>query len=407
MGFIWRAQSSGHDEAHLYPEYVHDQFSVVMARLTGLFFALALSKHLLFQVTGQCSSSGISGISGCECLFLGSCDVHGNPKDGLDITKHMPLGLELFGNTRNGRPNLAYLCEGRTVGILYDCINRIPLYAATVIRGSQFSVARGKRPNNARFKHSQSRLDKHFQQKGGDYVKSSERKICYFERRSGNEIVDVAWYRAKYLNRPSFKPCIGASHDLTTQMHRGHMVASQHGVGDQNLKKATFVYTNVVPQFGDFNSGPWSEAETKLVHWGRDNCANIGKQNVQIFIVVGVTPSALLGPSKTRYFGRNGFSDYQDDTNESYRVNVPADMWTAACCTFQFTEDEGRSWQWGVKSTAFWRENEPGNLTVKRVSVSLLELKLSQSTNFESKINLFPYSADKCSNLTNHVMISI
>ena len=177
------------------------------------------------------------------------------------------------------------------------------------------------------------------------------------------------------------------------------MVASQYGVGDQNLKKATFVYTNVVPQFEDFNTGPWSRAETKLVDWGRDNCANIDRQNVTIFIVVGVTPSTLLGPSKTRYFGRNGFSDYQDDTNESYRVNVPADMWTAACCTFQFTEDGGRSWQWGVKSTAFWRKNEPGTLPVKPESVLGLEWMLSLST------KSFPYSADECSKSANHVRI--
>lgn len=45
-----------------------------------------------------------------------ACDAHGKPKDSLDITKHVPLGLELFGNTRYGRLNLAYLCEGRTVG---------------------------------------------------------------------------------------------------------------------------------------------------------------------------------------------------------------------------------------------------------------------------------------------------
>ena len=149
-----------------------------------------------------------------------------------------------------GRLNLAYLCEGRTVCILYDCNNRIPLYAATVIRGSQFSGALGNRPTTG-FKLSQSGLDKYFQQSNKDYEKASQRKICFFERKSGNEFVDVAWYRAKNLIRLPFKVCIGAgSNDLKTKMHRGHLVASQYGVGDQNLKEATFVYTNAVPQFG-------------------------------------------------------------------------------------------------------------------------------------------------------------
>ena len=68
------------------------------------------------------------------------------------------------------------------------------------------------------------------------------------------------------------------------------------------------------------------------MNWGRDSCAKKGNQNVQIFTVVGAIPSTKLGPSKTRYFGKNRFSVYQDDIN--YRVNVPAEMWTAACCTF-------------------------------------------------------------------------
>ena len=89
------------------------------------------------EVTGhyRCSSSGISG---CECLFLGACEAQGKQKDGLNITKHVPFGLTLFGHVNNPliERNLVYLCEGRAVGILYDCNNRIPLFAATVIGGS-------------------------------------------------------------------------------------------------------------------------------------------------------------------------------------------------------------------------------------------------------------------------------
>ena len=374
-----------------------------MARFVGLFFALALSKHFLFRVTEQHKCSSSSGISGCECLFLGACDVHGKRKVNLDLAKHEPLGLEQFGHVNNplDERNLAYLCEGLTVGILYDCNNRIPLYAATVIRGSQFNGKSGNRPK-LRFKLSKSGLHKYFQQSNDDYDKALKRNICYFKRSFGKEVVDVAWYRAKNSVKPSDDVCIGGSSDLKTEVHRGHLVASQYGVGDQTLKKATFVYTNAVPQFADFNSTPWRIAEGALVTWFLNNCVSNGKQNAQMFIIVGVTPSTMLGPSRTpRYFGKEGFSDYQDDTN--YRVNVPAEMWTAACCTFIFTEDSGQSWQRGVKSTAFWRKNEPGRLPVKPESVLGLEWMLSLST--PSKINLFPYSAGQCSKLANHVMI--
>ena len=138
-------------------------------------------------------------------------------------------------------------------------------------------------------------------------------------------MADVDRYRAKNLYRPTFKVCTGArSNNIETKMHRGPLVASQYGVGDQSVKKATFVYTNAVPQFWDFNSIPWKIAESRLVVWGRDNCAKKGKKNFQMFFLVGAIPSEIFGLSKTRYFGKNGFSDYQDDTY--YPVNVPSEM---------------------------------------------------------------------------------
>lgn len=57
LGFILRT----HDEAGLDPESVcvASQVSVVIARLTGLIFSLALSKHLLFRVTGQSTAGAV------------------------------------------------------------------------------------------------------------------------------------------------------------------------------------------------------------------------------------------------------------------------------------------------------------------------------------------------------------
>ena len=92
----------------------------------------------------------------------------------------------------------------------------------------------------------------------------------------------------------------------------------------------------------------------------------------------------MLGPSKTRYFGKNGFSVYQNDTN--YRVNVPSEMWTAACCTFEFTKDGGKAWQKGVRSTAYWRENVPGTVPVNRVDVEGLERMLKVKIRKRSEI---------------------
>ena len=372
-----------------------------MARFIAVFFVFVASTNLLLEVMGQpCSTLGIRGISGCECMFLGACDVHGAQKAGLNIADHLPSGLELFGYALPAR-NLAYLCEGGSVGILYDCNSRIPLYAATVIHGSQLSGPDpGGRPGSY-FRLSKSGLDRNFQQSNTDYSRSSQRKICYKKglSRSAGEVIDAVWYRAKNGNKRPRSDFCGTSDKLNVKMHRGHLIASQYGRGDQSKKRATFVYTNAVPQFGDFNSNPWQICESQLLKWGQNYCAISGSANVQMFVVVGTIPSTMPGPSETRYFGRNGFSDHQDT---KYRVNVPREMWTAACCTFEYTDDRGTR-RTGTKSTAFLRKNTPGILSCNKLDVNELARGLKRW--ITANVNLFPNS-NECNKLTNFVKLS-
>ena len=375
-----------------------------MARFTAVIFAFIASTNLLLEVMGQaCSTSGIrGGISGCECVFLGACDAHGAQKAGLNISNHLPSGLELFGYALPGR-NLAYLCEGGTVGILYDCNSRIPLYAATVIYGSQLSGPDpGGRPKIP-FRLSK-RLLRNFQQSNKDYLGANKRRVCYRKRsRYTREIVDKKWFLAKRLaDKKRFSGVCDGSDTFKVAMHRGHLIASQYGRGDQSKKIATFVYTNAVPQFGDFNSNPWKDCEVKLVNnWGKNYCAIDGSTNVQMFILVGAFPSTESGPSETRYFGRNGFSDYQDT---KYRVNVPTEMWTAACCTFEYADRRGTT-RTVTKSTAFWRENTPDQITpCHELDVTSLVRRLKEKSR-EGNINLFPYSS-ACNKLTNFIKLS-
>ena len=99
---------------------------------------LLMIECFLHQVKGrQCSTTGTKGIAPCQCNFMDACDAQGNPKPNL--AQYLPKGVDRFGFFEQGRRNLAYLCEGgNAVGILYDCNNRIPLYAATVINGPSY-----------------------------------------------------------------------------------------------------------------------------------------------------------------------------------------------------------------------------------------------------------------------------
>ena len=122
--------------------------------------------------------------------------------------------------------------------------------------------------------------------------------------------------------------------------------------------QATFTYTNIVPQFGSFNLGPWKSCEQKLVQWGKNHCASQkGARCVQMFILVGAVPSAVYEASEERWFGEKGFSNFFQE--DGYPVNVPNLLWTAACCMYEYIY-QGKQQQI-IMNTAFKGINQLGS----------------------------------------------
>ncbi|RMX61385.1 hypothetical protein pdam_00018288 [Pocillopora damicornis] len=125
----------------------------------------------LYKVKGQqCSVIGTNGIAACQCNFMEAYDAQGNSNPNL--AQYLPTGVDQLGLVEQGLRNLAYLCEGGdAVGILYDCNNRIPLYAATLI-------------------------NPHFQQQNNDYVDALKRELCYTTQIRSEYLVEEDWLRA-------------------------------------------------------------------------------------------------------------------------------------------------------------------------------------------------------------------
>ncbi|PFX24148.1 hypothetical protein AWC38_SpisGene11292 [Stylophora pistillata] len=249
----------------------------------------------------QCSATGTNGIAACKCNFMEACDAQGNPNPNL--AHYLPTDVDHFGLVVGGKQNLAYLCQGvGAVGILYDCNNRIPLYAATVIHGAQLTGKSGGRP---RVKFSQSRLlNPSFQQENGDYVRALKRELCYITQLGRNYLVQEDCLKASGRKKRFRTQICPRGSVVKTSVHRGHLIASQYGLTDQAKKRATFTYTKAVPQFGVFNSHPWRVCEGRLIKWGNQNCALVkGATTVRLFVVVGAIPSTktiTLGKQKMK-----------------------------------------------------------------------------------------------------------
>lgn len=101
-----------------------------------------LFKCLFVMVLLQCSIDGIRGLVGCECKFIGVCNVYEIYRVGLNIVDYLLKGLELYGYCESVliNRNLVYLCEGEIVVILFDCNSCILFYVVIVIIGSQLNL---------------------------------------------------------------------------------------------------------------------------------------------------------------------------------------------------------------------------------------------------------------------------
>ena len=355
-------------------------------------FTCRLFVLIILGNTWVCTANDI--LLGCQCNIANACDPQGKPRDNW--AQYLPQGVGRFGYAVGSKQNLAYVCEGHAVATLFDCNSKIPLYSATVMTGEQLSAGSSDRPSYFR-KSQQVQAD--YQQEQLDYDRSSERSLCYKMRSKTTLVVDHKWAKARNLEDVVnfwFKDGVCIIPELLkTEIHKGHLVAANYGRGNEERILATFTYTNVVPQFGRFNSGPWQRCETKLVKWGKNNCAFKGAQNVQMFIVVGAVPSTVTSvfrDSQPRWFGKEGFSNYKN--KDDYPVNLPKHLWTAACCVYQYY-DEGKLIQ-GTKNTAFERINDPGNSQCNTRNMPSLTNLLS--------INPFPNSP-QCNTLDNYIAL--
>ena len=402
------------DIAELVPLKLESVLKKAEKKMIRTLIFLACIGLFLQGISSQgCQGNGFKG--GCECNIMGACTLSGIPKRVLSRTLpgYSPAGLEQLAYSMYGRqsPNLAYLCEGKTVAILYDCNARIPLYAATAMKGDQLSVGY-ERPRLDFLPSGSSELSEKFQQNKLDYKDSKSRNLCYESRKrlrnAGRYFVDVEWFTSKKDKLlPFHKPCL-SPYILKTPVHRGHLIAASYGRGDFDRIKATFTYTNAVPQFGGSNSGKWRASEAKLLAWGHRNCIAFNGQatkNVRMYIVVGAIPSTY-GNLNPRFYGESGFSDYQSrstltDTyggntgKKEYRVNVPRYMWTAVCCTFQYRSRKG------TRSTAFYAVNEPG--TKRYDPPGNMDTLFAFLRRPPTGIDLFPGAHSDCYNRQNFV----
>lgn len=298
-----------------------------------IYFVLLVHLYFMQFCKTQVPCAG-NGLTNCACNFIKACEwdpvakqfsIFKGSKNDLD--KFIPKGLNVLAKIPT---KVAKICELGDIGIFYDCENRIPIASTLVITADQYNY--GYWRPSCSFRHS-FEIENELQQKDKDYKDSNSRLPCYETHDIKTTIVEHRWYRAITRGTKSIAPrSLKCSKRLpNVKIAKGHLIAASYGRGNPDRIRATFVYTNAVPQFATLNSGMWRIFEGSLTQWAKENC-----RGAPLHIIVGSVPSTF-GVNEKRFVGEAGFSDFINSKSkiypekQPYRVNIPAFMWTVGC----------------------------------------------------------------------------
>lgn len=70
---------------------------------------------------------------------------------------------------------------------------------------------------------------------------------------------------------------------------KGHLNPVQINSFDQDHAKATFTYSNAVPQYLGFNRGEWKKFEGRIVNYVRTNCAAKTPTGGEMYLMTGTS----------------------------------------------------------------------------------------------------------------------
>lgn len=168
---------------------------------------------------------------------------------------------------------------------------------------------------------------------------------------------------------------------------KGHLNPVQINSFDQDHAKATFTYSNAVPQYLGFNRGEWKKFEGRIVNYVRTNCAAKTPTGGEMYLMTGTSHFRLQIGAATPT------QDPKSPPNPLFgnAIEFPNSMWTAGCCVWNI----GKTINY--ESIAVMGNNDPNKANTGTVSMTTLGVleKILVATG-QPAADLFPASKGGC-----------
>ena len=176
-------------------------------------------------------------------------------------------------------------------------------------------------------------------------------------------------------------------------LSRGHMNPSRINSFDINFMKATFTFTNAVPQFEATNSGRWQEFDTRIRNYA---------QNIYVRFLTGRSENGLIDPLGKPPPMPNRKDKFLEGT---VKLETPRAVWTAGCCEWKEPGKWfGRFWKTTkAESFAVMSNNQKNKTKLYQTQVSVDDLeKLLRPPSSAVDVNLFPGYKD-CRSIAKNI----
>ena len=184
-----------------------------------------------------------------------------------------------------------------------------------------------------------------------------------------------------YKNQPI--PCL---------YDRGHLVPVNILRYSDKSARATFYYTNCVPQIAGFNRGQWKKYETKIVQYAQHYCAPNGGT---LYLITGTSQvkfkeilsleNEIIGVNKSVPL----MEGFHDNVDEFHKIAIPNSMWTVGCCLNLKTNEVVGAF--GVMGGNYLNQQLLNEFMMPRQTVAFVEKALQSEDN---SITLFPKGED-------------
>ena len=185
---------------------------------------------------------------------------------------------------------------------------------------------------------------------------------------------------------------------------RGHLVPFNILRYSKESARATFTYTNCVPQIAGFNRGQWKKYETKIVQYAQHYCAPSGGT---LYLITGTSRVKFkeILSLENKIIGVDESVPPMEEFHENVniypklgpKIAIPNSMWTVGCCLNLKTNEVVGAF--GVMGGNYLNQQLLNEFMMPEQTVASVEKALQSE---DQSIKLFPDGGD-CYNPSKQV----